>query len=341
MRSILENILLGLESGRSLNLVSIAAQRGSSPRGIGAAMLVGANGRISGSVGGGSIEKMCIDHAMGLIEKGSNDSADFALRHSENTGMVCGGDVNAWFNAIPAGDEHWHNVCSTALKMIKESRAGWLVLHLDAPPCLIDGAGKAVCGETPQESVTVECGICELANGSFFIPLPIKDRAIIFGGGHCSQALVGVLDKIGFAVTVMENRSEFASSALFPDAEKIILGDYDKIDDYIRLADYDYVVIMTSGHSHDLSLQKQVLAAPPYYIGVIGSRSKRAFINQKLREAGFADDTIERVHSPIGTAIKAVTPEEIAISIAGEMIYHRAILRESRGIVKSSTCPMH
>lgn len=340
MRCELENILLGLENGNDMSLVSIAAQHGSSPRGMGATMLVGHVGRISGSVGGGSIEMLCIDRAKALIKEKSDASADFSLKQGENTGMVCGGDVNAWFNYISAKDEHWHNVCSAALEMIKEGRAGWLVLHLDAPPCLIDGKGNTLCGEAPKESIPNASGICALKNGSFFIPLPIKDRAIIFGGGHCAQALVSVLDKIGFAVTVMENRREFTSPALFPDAEKIILGDFDRIDDYICLADYDYVVIMTSGHSHDLSLQKQVLTAPPYYIGVIGSRSKRVFINQKLSEAGFDAAAIARVHSPIGMAIKAVTPEEIAISIAGEMIYCRALLRESRGIVKSG-CPMH
>ena len=99
-------------------------------------------------------------------------------------------------------------------------------------------------------------------------------------------------------------------------------------------------MIMSNGHSHDLDVQKQVLKNPPVYVGVIGSKSKKAWVNQMLKDAGFSDEVIEKVHSPIGTAIKAVTPEEIAISIAGEMIYERALLRESRGI-KAHGCPMH
>ncbi len=338
MRPILEKMLHELKCGNELVLVSIAAQKGSSPRGVGTQMLVGTNGRITGTVGGGSIELMCIHHAQSLIAKKENDVADFALQHGQNAGMVCGGDITAWFNYIPAESEAWLGVCSAALNMLDEGRAGWLVLRLDGLPCIkAENAPRSDVCDVPAD---IEAGMYALINGSFFIPLPIKEKVLLFGGGHCAQALVPVLNGVGFAVTVMENRAELANPALFPDAEKVIFGDYNKLDEYVNPKSYDYVVIMTSGHSHDLTLQQQLLKDPPYYVGVIGSRGKRAFIDQHLREAGIDDEVISRVHSPIGTAIKAVTPEEIAISIAGEMIYYRALMRESRGITKSG-CPMH
>ena len=125
-----------------------------------------------------------------------------------------------------------------------------------------------------------------------------------------------------------------------PMAEKIIVGDYTKIAEYLDLTAEDYLVIMTSGHSYDLEVQDQVLRGEFAYVGVIGSRKKTAAVNQRLRERGVADEVIAKVHTPIGTSIKAVTPEEIAISITGELTYERAIRREAAGKVVYG-CPMH
>ena len=97
---------------------------------------------------------------------------------------------------------------------------------------------------------------------------------------------------------------------------------------------------MTNGHSYDLEVQDQVLRGEFAYVGVIGSRKKTATVNQRLRNRGVPEESITRVRTPIGTDIKAVTPEEIAVSIAGEMIYERALRREAIGITARG-CPMH
>ena len=97
---------------------------------------------------------------------------------------------------------------------------------------------------------------------------------------------------------------------------------------------------MTNGHNHDLDIQLQVLRLPLSYVGVIGSKSKIAYSQKKLREAGIPEEAIASVHSPIGTPIKAVTPEEIAVSITGEMIYERALIREAHG-TQAHGCPVH
>ena len=108
----------------------------------------------------------------------------------------------------------------------------------------------------------------------------------------------------------------------------------------MTLTPEDYVVIMTNGHEHDFQCEVQVLRRETAYVGVIGSRKKTAYVNQRLREAGIPEEKIAFVHTPIGTAIKAVTPEEIAVSIAGEMICVRATRREAAGEVHHG-CPMH
>jgi len=97
---------------------------------------------------------------------------------------------------------------------------------------------------------------------------------------------------------------------------------------------------MTNGHSFDLEVQDQVLRGDFAYVGVIGSRKKTAAVNARLRDRGVSEEAISKVHTPIGTPIKAITPEEIAVSITGELIYTRAIRREATEFIVAS-CPMH
>ena len=84
------------------------------------------------------------------------------------------------------------------------------------------------------------------------------------------------------------------------------------------MTEEDFVVIMTNGHMHDFQVEEQILRGPFAYVGVIGSRTKTASVNRRLREAGIPEESIAQVHTPIGTAIQAVTPAEIAVSIAGQ-----------------------
>lgn len=343
MNAIFAKILYELEKGHDLVLVSIVSQEGSSPRGLGAQMLVGEQGHILGTVGGGAVEFQCVQYARELLVKKLSEEKFFSLKKGDkdDIGMVCGGDITAWFQFIDASLPFWSDFSGKLLKLLSEHQDGWLVLDTKGGlPALVDAAGTVICGLLSEQDFLPATGVYSKTGNQIFLPLPVRDKAIIFGGGHCTQALVPLLSRVGFRVTVMDNRADCAKSELFPDAEEIICGDYTKVSDYIRLSVSDYVVIMTNGHSHDLDVQKQVLKTAPVYVGMIASKSKKAFINQKLKEAGFSDDVIQRVHSPIGTEIKAVTPEEIAISIAGEMIYERALLRESCGI-RSHGCPMH
>lgn len=117
----------------------------------------------------------------------------------------------------------------------------------------------------------------------------------------------------------------------------MLCGDFTRIADYVTVTPEDYVVVMTSGHGFDFTVQEQVLRGETAYIGVIGSRRKTAAVNERLRAAGIPESAIARVHAPIGTAIRAVTPAEIAVSVAGEMICVRAERRGGEG----HGCPMH
>ena len=150
-------------------------------------------------------------------------------------------------------------------------------------------------------------------------------KVYVFGGGHVAQELVPVLAHVGFRCVVMDDRQEFADPALFPAAEQVVLGDFHRISDFLTIGAEDYVCVMTRGHAGDTIVQAQVLKCHPCYCGVIGSRHKAAGVRKVLKEEyGLTEDELNQVTTPIGLSIQAETPAEIAVSIAAQMIQHRA-----------------
>ena len=322
MQSIFSKLLYELEKQHDTMLVTIIQEAGSTPRGVGAQMLVNSQGLQVGTIGGGNAENLSVLRAQELIAQRRSDIHEYRLHHNdtEDIGAVCGGDMTVLFTFISGTDAVWPALCADVLQRISDCRPGYLALPLDGAPGYLT--------DRPENE------------GAFTMPLAVGQRAILFGAGHCSLALAPVLRSIGFRVTVFDDRAELVTPERFPSAERLICGDFGQIDRYLTTTDQDYIVIMTSGHTHDFTVQEQVLRRDFAYVGVIGSRSKTAFVNQRLRDAGVAEEAIARVHTPIGTAIKAVTPEEIAVSIAGEMIYERALRREKTG-GQAHGCPMH
>ena len=149
------------------------------------------------------------------------------------------------------------------------------------------------------------------------------------GGGHIAKALTPILASVDFRVVVMYERPEFAANGRFPRASQVVCGDFGRLDGVFTFRENDYAVVVTSGHVHDFEVEEQLLRKELAYVGVIGSRKKTAAVNEKLRAAGITEDQLAKVHTPIGLAIGAVTPEEIAVSIAAEMIAVRAERRKN------------
>ena len=323
MNGIFTTLLYEMEKRHDTVLCTIIADSGSTPRGKGAQMLVGETGLLSGTIGGGAVEGGAIALGRTLLRERRSAVHEYKLRHNdgEDIGMVCGGDVTVHLQFIAAGDPVWKELAGSVLQRIALRQPGALVLALDGgAPALRD--------------------VPETDSAHIALPLPIGERAILFGAGHCSLALCPLLTTVGFRVTVVDDRPELVTKERFPTADAVICCDLERVTETVSIGEEDYVVVMTNGHSHDFAVQEQVLRGKYAYIGVIGSRAKTASVNARLREAGISEAAITSVHTPIGTAIKAVTPEEIAVSIAGEMICVRATRRENAGVVLHG-CPMH
>ncbi len=325
MRNMLKTIKTRLMEGQDLVLITVIASSGATPRGAGARMLVGKEGRICGTIGGGAVEYRSEQIGAKVLESKSSYGHDFTLTKDDvqNLGMICGGACNVFFHYIPAGDVDTIALAELAEKRFQKGDDLWLICDIAAGGklSLTDKDDAAMAPRLTRHPYRYQ----EEGKDLYIEQINTSGRVYIFGGGHVAQELVPVLAHVGFRCTVMDDREEFTKQELFPGAEAILLGDFRKISDYVSIGSEDYVCVMTRGHAFDTVVQAQVLKCRPCYCGVIGSKFKAAGVRKTLKEEfGLIDEELDLVTTPIGLNIKGETPAEIAISIAAQMILHRA-----------------
>lgn len=158
------------------------------------------------------------------------------------------------------------------------------------------------------------------------------ERLIVLGGGHVAKPVCEFAAKVGFQVTVCDDRLEFANQKRFPLAEQVICDTFPNAIKRLRVTPADYVVIVTRGHRYDADCLRVLLAGTmPAYLGMIGSRHRVKGLLELLAEEGFSLEALNRICTPIGLSIGAVTPEEIAISIMAEVIAYRRLPQHQKG----------
>ncbi len=195
-----------------------------------------------------------------------------------------------------------------------------------------DGVLRTIPFELTERHGGLVCGGKVLVYIEPILPDP---RLFIFGAGHVGRALSKVARFLGFTVTVIDDREEHANRDLLPEADEIIVNDFGTVFERLNVNDKTYIVIATRGHNHDLDALKPALRTEARYIGLVGSRRKRALLFKALKAECFSEEDVGRVITPVGLAIGSVTPEEIAVSIIAQIIQYR---RESghSGLGRSS-----
>jgi xanthine dehydrogenase accessory factor len=163
-------------------------------------------------------------------------------------------------------------------------------------------------------------------------PFSPRPRLVVFGGGHITLALAPMAAMMDFELVIYDDRPAFSSPARFPMADRTICDSFETIGANLAFTPRDYVVITTRGHRHDEDCLKYVLEGPePFYTGMIGSRRRVAIVKRQFLDNNFDQRRIEGLNSPIGLAIGAVTPPEIAVSILAQIIQKRRENEARRG----------
>ena len=142
----------------------------------------------------------------------------------------------------------------------------------------------------------------------------------VIGCGHVGQRIGNLAKTVGFRLTVLDDRPDFASPAAFPNADEVICRELGELGDALDVGANGFIISVTRGHNHDYEVMKWALTTPARYIGVIGSKSKRVQFFRRLREEGFDESELERVHCPVGLDIGADSPDEIAVSVVAALI---------------------
>lgn len=353
MKFYFERIEQELEAGRSMVLARIIRQHGSAPRRTGTMMLVLADGSIMGTIGGGVLEKTVIQKAAVVLENQRTTLMDFDMSADDAAvdGMLCGGNVVVCLEPISADDPQATKLFTAVARVLRSGLTGVFLTRIG------DESGSESCarlfiadngdrwgtlgGTFGEDQLGNKADIDKLAtdwlkirypalrsltgkNEDLFIhPIRPPDTLYIFGAGHISTALAPLAKHVGFEVIIIDDRPDFASRQRFPAADNVMTLPFSEAFQHIDITATTYLVIVTRGHAHDRDVLHLAINQPCAYIGMIGSRKKRAAIYQWLTNHGISEERLAGVHCPIGLNLGAQTPEEIAVSIAAELIQVR------------------
>lgn len=345
MREIVNDVLAELDRGEAFALVTLISERGSTPRALGAQMLVRGDGSIAGTIGGGLLEATMMQEAAAVLRTGRSRVASLRLagRSLTEEEMLCGGSAEVLVAYVLPGDPALRAAAAGIAAAMAASRRAWLFSFFAPAPapaetdvayCLLDEDGTSV-GDAPCSADDLRALVAKIGvHGTTTLPdgrqvhaetVDRPTRAVVCGAGHVALALAPVVARAGFRVVVIDDRVEFADAGRFPDAERVVaLDSFSDAFSALAVDEHSYVIIVTRGHQHDLNVLAQALRTPAVYVGLMSSRGKWSKIAAGLREQGLGDDDIARVRTPIGLPIGAETPAELAISIVAEMIQVRA-----------------
>jgi xanthine dehydrogenase accessory factor len=346
MEDIYYEIAKVLEKKEKMALATLITRVGSAPRAVGAKYLIVGDGATVGSIGGGCVEAEVWQEAQKVIEKGERRVLHFDLTSEQlaEGGLICGGNVDIFLEPL---QEEFFTIYQEAARIRQKGGAAILATLISVDGAFTKEEGSKVLMKISGEKVGFLLGGVELENkilreGEILLkekkpkvivlnsenrkvevllePIFSEPTVYIFGGGHVSEQLSPLAKKVHFKVVVIDDREMFANRTRFPEADEVIVSEFEECFNQLLIDDTSYVVIVTRGHLYDGFVLKQAVKTKARYIGMIGSKKKIRTLYQNLMEEGIAKDTLARVYAPIGIDINSETPEEIAVSIVAELI---------------------
>jgi xanthine dehydrogenase accessory factor len=295
-------------------LLYVLESFGSSPGRAGFCMAVNAKGEMAGSIGGGIMEHKFVEMAKSKL-KDDDDVCNIykqvhdkrALEHQ--SGMICSGEQTNLVYKIKAAD---NNVVNRIIYAIENNAGGKLTLSNN---------GISFEDEIPQEKISYRRLDEKKDDWIYQEQVGYKNNLHIIGSGHCALALSKMMADIDFYVNLYDDRKNLHTFLDNSYAhQKTIVDDYSQLKTLIAQGDNSYVVVMTVGYRTDDIVIRSLIDKQFKFFGLLGSKKKIEKMFADYRKEGFDEALLNRIHAPVGLEINSQTPEEIAISIAAEII---------------------
>ena len=348
MKEVFKEATNQLNEQHPLVIATVIRTKGSTPQKPGAKLLVRDDGSGVGTLGGGCVEGDIWYAAKQLMKNhGTAKTIGYELNEeiAAQDGLVCGGTMYFLVDPIYEKDQQ-----ALFLEEINGAYLGGEPVALaslvkttpevDAKlggKLLIrsDGSIEGTLGKESLDFEAIEHGIELMAYGNskyvrskigaeYFVEgYTTPPRIILCGGGHVSRAIYTFALNLGFNLTVIDDREEFANKKRFPLADVVVASSSSEGFKSIEINKNTFIVIATRGHRYDHVSLEAALNTPASYIGLLGSKRKTILIYQELLNKGLSIDRIKDVRAPIGLDINARTPEEIAVSIMAEILMVR------------------
>ena len=295
-----------------VTLLYVLESNDSSPGRQGFFMAVNANGEMAGSIGGGIMEHKFVEMAREKLRAGSQESGVKKQVHDKSaaasqSGMICSGEQTIWLYPVQQKDVA---TIQNILSSLDNHKNGTLVL-----------SPEGIRFDSTIPGRNYEYTFQSENNWLYKEKTGHKNQLFIIGGGHCALAFSKLMRDMDFYITLFEERKELNTVLQNEFAHEIIIvDDYTALSNLIPSGPNQYVVIMTFGYRTDDIALRSLRDKKFMYLGMLGSKNKMEKLFADYRVDGIDEELLQRIHTPIGLNISSQTPEEIAVSIAAEII---------------------
>lgn len=326
--------LLGsLRSGTPVVLATVIEASGSAPQTAGASAVFTAAVLLAGTIGGGAVEAKAEKAARAALRTGRSRllTFDLAEDYSEDADAICGGRMKILLEARPersrAAFEAWRlaeskrgsGVMAVRIRSLGAGRGAEVSREwIPAAKAGAASSAEALAARKPRLAASGKSLL-------YLEPRIPRSRLVIAGAGHVGRAAARMGEFLGFETIVIDDRPELLLPARFPAAARLVCGDIaGQTARFSRDRDA-FIVIVTRGHRHDAETLRACLGGRARYLGMIGSGRKVALLKERFLLQGWATEAEwARIRTPIGLPIGSRTVEEIAVSIAAELVAARS-----------------
>jgi xanthine dehydrogenase accessory factor len=304
-------ITKGLHHQIPVTLLYVLESSGSSPGRQGFFMVVDANGEMEGSIGGGAMEHKFVEMAKAKLIDEQNSLIRKQVHNKSsgrnNSGMICSGEQTILLHLIKPTDL---TTVQQIITTLEKHQQGTLTLS---------PSGIQYDSSVPLHDFTFT--MTSENDWKYQEKIGYKNILTIIGGGHCSLAFSNLMSQMDFYIRVYDKRNGLKTMLENHSAhEKHVLTDYAELAHLVSPGQNHYVVIMTFGYSSDDEALRAIINKNFCYLGLLGSKAKIDKMFTDYRTENIDEQLLQRIHSPVGIPIKSQTPEEIAISIAAQII---------------------